>query len=159
MQTTAIIRAAKRQDIPAIVALWEELMDFHQARDPFYTRSRNGSHLLARFVEDNLHNDAVRVLVAVVDERVVGYCQGMLDRHPPALAEPDFGQILDFGVTAAYRRAGIGAQMFRTLCEWFRREGIRRLEVRHSTVNEVGARFWPKMGFQPYLQTLFLELP
>ena len=48
--------------------------------------------------------------------------------------------------------------MFAALCEWFRREGIRRIEVRHSTYNEIGARFWPKMGFTPYLQTLFLEL-
>jgi GNAT superfamily N-acetyltransferase len=159
MPTAAVIRVATRRDVPAIVALWKELMDFHRERDPFFTRSRNGSEIFARFVEENVRNDAACVLVAVVDGRVVGYCQGMLDRHPPALAMSDFGQILDFGVTAEYRRAGIGARMFQQLCEWFRREGIRRIEVRHSTYNEIGASFWPKMGFKPYLQTLFLELP
>ncbi len=159
MQTTAAIRPATRRDIPAIVALWEELMDFHRARDPFFTRSHNGSDIFARFVAENIRNDAACVLVATVDGKIVGYCQGILDRHPPALAESDFGQILDFGVTAEYRRAGIGAQMFETLCAWFHREGIRRIEVRHSTYNEIGARFWPKMGFKPYLQTLFMELP
>ena len=159
MQTTTVIQAATRRDVPAIVALWEELMDFHQARDPFFTRSHNGSRIFARFVEENIRNDAACVLVAVVDGKIVGYCQGILDRHPPALAESDFGQILDFGVTAEFRRAGIGEKMLQALCEWFRREGIGRVEVRHSTRNEIGARFWPKMGFQPYLQTLFLELP
>jgi ribosomal protein S18 acetylase RimI-like enzyme len=159
MQTTVVIRPATRRDVPAIVALWDELMDFHRARDPIFTRSHNGSDIFARFVTENIRNDAACVLVATVDGKIVGYCQGMLDRHPPALAESDFGQILDFGVTADYRRAGIGAQMFQTLCEWFRREGIRRIEVRHSTYNEIGACFWPKMGFQPYLQTLFMELP
>jgi ribosomal protein S18 acetylase RimI-like enzyme len=158
MQTTAAIRTATRRDIPAMVRLWEELMDFHQARDPFFTRSRQGSELFARFVEENLRNDAACVLLAVVDGSVVGYCQALRDRHPAALAQPDFGQILDFGVAADYRRAGIGAQMFQALCAWFRREGIRRIEVRHSTHNEIGASFWLKMGFQPYLQTLFLEL-
>jgi len=159
MQTAATIRPATRRDVPAIVPLWEELMDFHQARDPFFTRSHHGSRIFARFVEENIRNDAACVLVATVDAKIVGYCQGILDRHPPALAESDFGQILDFGVTAEYRRTGIGAQMFQELCVWFRREGIRRVEVRHSTCNEIGARFWPKMGFQPYLQTLFLKLP
>jgi ribosomal protein S18 acetylase RimI-like enzyme len=159
MPTAAVIRPATRRDIPAVVALWEELMDFHQARDPFFTRSPNGRHIFARFVEENIHNDGACVLVATVDGKIAGYCQGILDRHPPALAESDFGQILDFGVTAEYRRAGIGEQMFQMLCEWFRREGMRRVEVRHSTYNEIGARFWPKMGFKPYLQTLFRELP
>lgn len=158
METTAVIRLATRRDVPALVALWEELMNFHQARDPFFTRSRNGSHIFARFVEENIRNDAACVLVAVADGKIVGYCQGILDRHPPALAESDFGQILDFGVTAEHRGAGIGQQMLEALCEWFRREGIRRVEVRHSTYNEIGARFWPKMGFKPYLQTLFREL-
>jgi len=159
MQTTAVIRPATRRDVPAIVVLWEELMEFHRARDPFFTRSHNGSDIFARFVAENIRNDAACVLVATVDGKIVGYCQGMLDRHPPALAESDFGQILDFGVTADYRRAGIGGQMLQALCDWFRQEGIRRIEVRHSTYNEIGERFWPKMGFKPYLQTLFMELP
>jgi ribosomal protein S18 acetylase RimI-like enzyme len=159
MQAKAVIRPATRRDIRALVALWEELMDFHQARDPFFTRSRNGSGIFGRFIEENIRNDAACVLVATVDDKVVGYCQGMLDRHPPALAESDFGQILDFGVTAEHRRSGIGQEMLKELCDWFRREGICRIEVRHSTCNEIAARFWPKMGFQPYLQTLFRELP
>lgn len=158
MQTEAVIRLATRRDIPAIVALWEELMDFHQARDPFFTRSDSGSKIFAQFVAENIRNDAACVLVATVDATIVGYCQGILDRHPPALAASDFGQVLDFGVTAEHRRAGIGERMFAALCEWFRREEIRRVEVRHSTHNEIGASFWPKMGFAPYLQTLFLEL-
>jgi RimJ/RimL family protein N-acetyltransferase len=158
-QTRAVIRMATRRDIPATVGLWEELMDFHRARDPFFTRARNGSRLFAKFVEENIRNDAACVLVATVDARIVGYCQGMLEQHPPALAEPQHGQILDFMVTAEYRRTGIGGQMCKALCDWFCREGIRRIEVRHSTANEIAARFWPKMGFQPYLQTLFRELP
>ena len=82
----------------------------------------------------------------------------MLDHHPPALAEPDYGQVLDFMVTASHRHTGIGGRMFEALQKWFRKEGIRRIEVRHSTFNEGAARFWPRMGFKPYLQTLFMEL-
>jgi ribosomal protein S18 acetylase RimI-like enzyme len=158
VQTEAALRAATRRDIPAIAELWEELMDFHRVRDPFFTRAVNGSPPLAKFVEENTRNDAVCVLVATVEDRIVGHCQGMLDRHPPVLAEPRYGRILDLMVAAEYRRAGIGEQMFKALCDWFCREGTRRIEVRHSAANEIAVRFWRKMSFQPYLLTLFREL-
>ncbi len=157
-QTTAVIRPATRQDVPQIVRLWEELMDYHRERDPFFTRARNGSDLFRRYVEQNLEDDAACVLVAEAEDGIVGYCQGMLDHHPPAIAEPDYGQVLDFMVTASHRHAGIGRRMFEALREWFHKEGIRRIEVRHSMFNEVAGHFWPKLGFKPYLQTLFMEL-
>jgi GNAT superfamily N-acetyltransferase len=158
VQTGVVIRVAMRQDVAAIVALWEELMDFHRVKDPFFERAPSGSNVFARFVEESIRNDAACVLVAVVEGRIVGYCQGILERHPPVIAEPEHGQILDFAVTASHQGAGVGTQMFEALCEWFRREGVRRLEVRHSTCNETAARFWPRMGFKPYLKTLFKEL-
>lgn len=156
-QTAAVIRSAIRRDVPAIVRLWEELMEFHRERDPFFTPARNGADLFTRFVEQNLDSDAACVLVAVAEDGIVGYCQGVLDHHPPALAEPNYGQVLDFMVTASHRNTGIGSRMFETLRGWFRNEGVRRIEVRHSTSNEIAAHFWPKLGFKPYLRTLFME--
>jgi ribosomal protein S18 acetylase RimI-like enzyme len=130
-------------------------MDFHQRG--IHSCALPGQHIFARFIEENI---ATMPLACSWWSSTAnrGLLPGHPDRHPPALAESDFGQIFDFGVTATCRRAGIGEQMFQTLCDWFRREGIRRIEVRHSTFNEIASRFWPKMGFQPYLQTLFLEL-
>jgi len=157
-KANALIRSATLGDIPAIVRLWEELMDFHRKRDPFYTRARNGSDLFRRYVEENVGNDAACVLVAVAEDGIVGYCQGIIDHHPSVLAEPDYGQVLDFIVTAGCRNTGIGSQMFQALRRWFQKEGIRRIEVRHSTFNDLATRFWPKMGFKPYVQTLFMEL-
>jgi GNAT superfamily N-acetyltransferase len=158
MQTQAVIRKATRRDIGAIVVLARELMDFHKARDPFFTRSADFDALFGRFALRNIRSTAACVLVATVDERIVGYCQGMVDRHPPSILEPEYGLIIDFCVTAGYRRTGVGEQMFTAMREWFRDKGVRRIEVRHSTLNEIAARFWPKMGFTPYLRTLFLDL-
>ena len=158
METEVVIRAATRRDMPSILALWEELMDFHAARDPFWRPAQDGRTVFARFLEQNLGNDAACVLVAIVDGRVVGYCQAVVDRHPPVLAEPDYGHVLDFAVTAPYRGRGIGGRMVAALREWFAREGIRRIEVRHATGNELAAQFWARMGFHAYLQTLFADL-
>jgi GNAT superfamily N-acetyltransferase len=158
-QDAVVIRLANRRDIPDIVRLWEELMDYHRELDPFFTRARHGADLFRRFLEQNLENEAACVLVAQAEDGVVGYCQGLMEQHPPLVMESDYGQVLDFMVTASHRHTGIGRQMFEALCKWFRREGVRRIEVRHSTFNALAARFWPQMGFKPYLQTLFMELP
>ena len=133
-------------------------MDFHTPRDAFFTPAADFDAVFGRFVEANIRNKAACVLVAVVDERVVGYCQAMLDRHPPAIADRDYGQILDLAVTAHHRGTGVGEQMFAALGDWFRKKGVRRIEVRHSTLNEIAERFWSKMGFTPDLQMLFTEL-
>jgi len=158
MQTQVVVRKATRRDLDAIGSLARELMDFHNALDPFFTRSADFDALFKQFVLKNIRSKKACVLVATVDERIVGYCQGMLEQHPPSIVNPDYGQILDLCVTEKYRRTGVGEQMFAAMCEWFRDKGVRRVEVRHSTFNETAARFWPKMGFTPYLRTLFLDL-
>jgi GNAT superfamily N-acetyltransferase len=158
MQAQAVVRKATRRDLDAIVALARELMDFHKALDPLFTRSTDFEALFGQFALRNIRSKAACVLVATVDERIVGYCQGMLDRHPPSLVQPEYGLIVDLCMTAGYRRTGVGQQMYTAMCEWFRTKGVRRIEVRHSTSNQIAARFWPKMGFKPYLRTLFLNL-
>lgn len=152
-----VIRQATPQDVPVIVGLWKEMMDFHKKRDPFFTRADNGEEVFAEFVEKNISSETACAYVAVVDGTIVGYCQGMLEKHPPVLVQTDYGQILDFAVTADYRRTGVGEKMCRALQDWFVFNGVHRVEVRHSEFNEIASRFWSKMGFKPYLKTLFVE--
>jgi GNAT superfamily N-acetyltransferase len=158
MQTQVVIRKATRRDLGAIVAMARELMDFHRVLDPFFTRSADFDALFRRFALRNIRSMAACVLVATADGQVVGYCQGMRDRHPPSVVEPEYGLILDFYVAAGYRGTGVSEQMFMAMREWFRKKGIQRIEVRHSTFNKIAAAFWPKMGFTPYLRTLFRDL-
>jgi ribosomal protein S18 acetylase RimI-like enzyme len=151
------LRQATLQDIPAIIELWKEMIDFHRIRDPFFTRAVNGEDVFAEFVEKNINSESACVYVAIIGGTIVGYCQGMLEKHPPALVQTDYGQILDFAVTADYRRTGVGERLCRALQGWFVLKGVHRIEVRHSEFNEIAARFWPKMGFKPYMKTLFKE--
>jgi ribosomal protein S18 acetylase RimI-like enzyme len=152
-----VLRQATLNDIPAIVELWKEMIDFHRIRDPFFTRAVDGEDVFAEFVEKNINSETACVYVATVGGTIVGYCQGMLGKHPPVLVQTDYGRILDFAVTADYRRTGVGERLCRALQGWFVLRGVHRIEVRHSEFNEIASRFWPKMGFQPYMKTLFKE--
>ena len=158
MPGRVVIREAGAEDVGAIVELWVEMIDFHAERDPFFARSADGDKVFAEFVAKNIAGETVCVLVAERDGRIVGYCQGMIERHPPVLERVEYGQILDFGVTADCRRTGVGEQLCTRLCEWLAAKGVHRIEVRHSIANEIASRFWPKMGFRPYLKTLCMEV-
>ncbi|MHC4325903.1 MAG: GNAT family N-acetyltransferase [Planctomycetota bacterium] len=151
------VRKATPEDIPFIVRLWKEMMDFHRKRDPFFTLAVNSEEVFAKFVGKNIGSGTACVFVAVDGEKIVGYSQGTLEKHPPVLAQIEYGQILDFAVATYYRRAGVGEKMYGALYDWFVGKGVHRLEVRHSEFNEIASQFWPKMGFRSYLKTLFLE--
>ncbi|MHC4166848.1 MAG: GNAT family N-acetyltransferase [Planctomycetota bacterium] len=157
MEAQITVRQATRQDTAAIVELWKEFMAFHREKDTLFTLAADGEEVFARFVEGNIDSETACVFVAVVDGRLVGYCQGKLEKYPPVIAEQDYGQILDAAVTAHHRRTGAGEQMFAALRDWFCCNGVHRIEVRCWTSNEIGSRFWRKMGFELCLETLFMR--
>lgn len=157
MEAQITVRPATRQDIATIVELWKEFMAFHMEKDALFTQAPDGEEVFARFVEGNIDSETACVYVAAVDGRLVGYCQGKLEKYPPVIAEQDYGQILDVAVTAEFRRTGVGERMYAALREWFGDKGVPRIEVRHWKFNEAASRFWRKMGFEPYLETLFMR--
>jgi ribosomal protein S18 acetylase RimI-like enzyme len=111
----ALLRRAKLQDIPAIVKLWKEMMEFHKKRDPFFTLADDGDEVFGEFLEKNINSETACVYVAIVGGTIVGYCQGVLEKHPPLLAQTDYGQVLDFAVAADYRRTGLGERLCNAL--------------------------------------------
>jgi len=153
----ALLRKATVNDIPAIIELWKELMDFHKKRDPFFTRAADGEEVFSQYMEKNINSETACVYVAIIGGTIVGYCQGVLEKHPPILVETDYGHVLDFVVAADYRRTGVGERLCKALLGWFVLKGVHRLEVRHSEFNETASRFWAKMGFKPFLKTLYKE--
>ena len=153
----ALLRKATLKDIPAIIELWKEMIDFHKDRDPFFARAVDSEKVFGQFLEKNINSETACVYVAIIGGTIVGYCQGMLEKHPPVLTETDYGQVLDFAVAADYRKTGVGERLCRALQGWFVLKGVHRLEVRHSEFNEVASSFWAKMGFKPYMRTLFKE--
>jgi ribosomal protein S18 acetylase RimI-like enzyme len=153
----ALLRKAMLKDIPAIIELWKEMMDFHKKRDPFFTRAIDGEQVFSEYLEKNINSETACVYVAIIGGTIVGYCQGTLEKHPPMLTAADYGQVLDFAVSGDYRRTGVGERLCKALQGWFVLKGVHRIEVRHSEFNEAASRFWAKMGFKPFLKTLYKE--
>ena len=158
MENDYKIRLARIEDIGQIVGIWNQLMELHAGLDVLFRRCEGAQGTFAEFVGKNIGDDDKIVAVAEYDGRIVGYCQGGLEKHPPALEKRDYGYIMDTAVDAGHRRAGAGAAMVRYVCSWFKEKGLSRVEVKFHVKNEISSGFWPKMGFDVYTKTAFMEI-
>jgi ribosomal protein S18 acetylase RimI-like enzyme len=158
MTQEVIIRKAIAEDVPSIVELWKELMDLHKELDRIFSRSATGHEAFADFVTGHISSETSCVLAAEVGKKVVGYCLAFIEKYPPVLEMTEYGLVQDIGVTKKYQRRGIGERFLREVKNWFSEKGVRRIEARVAKSNQLSKAFWGKVGFRPYLETVFLEI-
>lgn len=158
MTENIIIRKAVVEDIPSILELWKEMMDFHKERDRIFSRSETGHEGFAGYVKGLIASETSHVVIAETDKEITGYCLAMIEPYPPVLEMKEYGLIQDIAVTKKYRRYGIGQKLLEEARNWFSEKGIRRIEARVATTNTISTGFWAKMGLKPYLETVFAEI-
>jgi ribosomal protein S18 acetylase RimI-like enzyme len=151
------IREAKESDRAPVAELFKEMFDFHGRRNPHFTRTESGHNIFATWFVKQIEEDLSLPLVAEVGGEVVGYSLGIIRKYPSVFTQRDYGEVNDIAVTERCRRQGIGRLLFEETRAWFLSKGIRRIEARVATTNELSSAFWQKMGFRPYLETLVLE--
>lgn len=158
MKAQIKIRKAVENDVPFMVELWKEMMDFHKERDQVFTRTATGHEDWTEFITGHISKEDSCVLVAECDGRIVGHCLAFITESPPVLATKQYGLFQDIAVTANYRRCGVGEELVKEMLKWFRNHNIERIEVKVSVHNELSTAFWRKMGFSTYLETLYCEI-
>jgi ribosomal protein S18 acetylase RimI-like enzyme len=151
-------RQATEKDIPRIVELWKEFIDFHKIRDPFFSRSEEGPGNFGKFIAENLRKHDAIVCVAEKNGDVIAHILATIQNYPPVFKIKRYGLVNDLAVTTEYRRIGIGQHLFHIVKNWFSKKGINRIEIEVAVSNEVSKTFWAKRNFRSYKETLFLEL-
>ena len=151
-------RKAIEQDIPKTVELWKEFIDFHKARDPFFSRSKDGPENFGKFILENMSKDDAIVYIAEANGELVGHILATIQSYPPAFEIKRYGLVNDLAIASGYRRKGIGEHLLGMVKEWFAGKGMKRLEIEVAISNEVSTAFWNKMSFKPYKEVRYLEL-
>jgi len=154
----AVIRKAVSEDLPAVIELWTELMDFHRDIDPLFTRSAIAADNFLKYVGESMETDDSELFVADVSGKLVGYLLANVSKYPPVFVQERYGEISDAAVTASFRRQGIGEALVAAAAHWFREKGLTRMEMRLLNTNPVSTAFWEKMGFVPYMTTLYKDI-
>lgn len=145
------IRSATADDIPNIVGLWRELMEFHAELDSYYATSDDAEERMAEWVGKCIEAEDHFVLVADADGEPAGYILVGFGQRPPVMRDRDIAMIYDLSVTQRRRRQGIGERLVREALRLIEERGVRLVEVSYTLANEQSSSFWPKMGFDPFL--------
>ncbi len=157
MQSNLTIRKAKPADLVEVVELWKELMNFHCNLDPFFTQAKDGPNNFLKWVEKQMELEDAELIIADVSGKIVGYAKIEISKYPPVFEKKQYGMISDVSVAEEYRRNGIGEALYGKAMDWFEEKGMTRIELRVADVNSVARGFWEKMGFKPYMTTMFKE--
>jgi L-amino acid N-acyltransferase YncA len=158
MNVQPVIRQARADDAEAILLLWQEMMAFHAAREPFFTISPQGPGNFLKWLRECMRKGGTRVVVAEAEGRLAGYCLAVLSCYPPVFMQSDYCEIYDLAVSDAYRRSGVGRALLQDIKAWSAQKGIKRIEARVALANELSTRFWRAMGLRPYMESLYIDL-
>ncbi len=152
------IRKAKTDDIPDILEIWKDFMDYHKPFDPFWSRKENAPELVGKFIKTILKNEKSLVLVAEYDKKIIGYQIAQLMEHPPILEKYKYCLINDIAVVEEFRGQGIGKLFFIEAVSWSKNKGIDRIELQVAAGNKRAIHFYEKLGLKPYTFHMYLNL-
>jgi ribosomal protein S18 acetylase RimI-like enzyme len=147
-------RRAQRADLPALAALWSDLVEQHAALDAaFALRAGADSALEAELAREL--DDADRALfVCDTDGRPVGFCAVQVQHGPAVAVEARRAEITELVVARGARRGGRGRALVEAALAWARERGAARVEVRVASRNAEGQAFWRSLGFGAFVDVL-----
>jgi len=149
------IRPVHVGDLDQIEMIFSEFVAYHAAFDEVFAKIGEHEAMFGEYIKSLTERHDAHVLVADDDGRIAGYIIGIIQSKPPVYLKPSYGFIDSTAVKESYQRQGIGALLFQNVREWFRSQGVERLELYAALMNPKSTSFWRKMGFSPYLETLY----
>lgn len=148
---------ANKSHVSDIVKNWKKLMDYHKKLDPFFTRSDDSINAFIKHVKKSIEKDDSFLAVAINCDKVIGYCLMITSEYPPVFNIKKYGEICDMYVSEEYRNRGIGKRLVKMAIKWAKLRGLRRVELKASSKNNIGLYFWNEIGFKEYLKNMYLD--
>lgn len=148
----AVVRPALLNDLDQVTELWACLASMHTPLDSTFSWTEDSLVRYREFAEERLTDPLARLLVAELQGEVVGFLLAVIASYPPVFTIGKYGSIYDVFVAEDCRGLGVGEQLVEDVLTWFRGHGLTRAELRVHVANEVGRRFWDRMGFTPFLE-------
>ena len=158
MSENVNIRRARLEDANAIVELWMEMMGEHEQFEPNVNLAPDADKAYLHYASHHiLHDDSI-VVVAERNKRVVGYCLAFVTKNLPMFLPEYYGYLSDVTVQARMQQKGVGQSLFKRVTEWLRARGIANLQLQVYHRNELGRKFWDKVGCDNFVRGLWYNL-
>ena len=148
MTEAALIRPARAADVPGVLGLWLDLIEYHRRLDPDYPAPPGIREVLRNEIERGLRARGCRLGVADTGTELVGFVFAEVTGGERRLrGDSGAGWIHELYVEPAQRRQGVATALLALACEFFKARGGGRISVRVENGNEDGLQFWLRRGF------------
>jgi GNAT superfamily N-acetyltransferase len=147
-------------DYDSLVALFDELDEFHRLARPDVFRRFDGPSRTRGQIEEWLGGTGSTVLVAEWDGVVAGLAV-LLTRPPSPFAGAVPLKAIEFDnlvVHSGLRSQGIGRRLVEAAIGWSREQGASHVGVSVHAFNRNARRFYERTGFAPSIDRLMLAL-
>lgn len=148
MQTAVKIQEANPAHVEAVVALWLELMAYHERTDRRFMLRDRAAELFRAYALQYIEQDDAHLWIALAGEEVIGYVTARVDSIPPVYLVDRCVLLEDQYVTGAWRSRGIGERLTREVLAWAERDGYDHVQLQVAAFNERAHAFWRRMGFR-----------
>ena len=152
------IRKATIEDIPSVLKLWTELMEFHRNLSKNFEPVGDAESIWESFARGRLDEQDSLMIVAGINDRIIGYCSAFIQLNTPVFRIEKYGVIGDIFVEETFRGRGIGRNLFDFAQKWLGQKGCEHLQVSVAHHNPLSQGFWRKMGFSNYLDRMSRKL-
>ena len=153
------IRELKKEDLPHVKVIFHEFVRYHEQWDAIFQKVEAAEGAWGDYIlESHTQIEDSRVLVAELDDKIVGYCVGHVVEKPPIYAERLIGEVGNIAVKEEYKRRGIGERLFRAMKDWLIERGVCHVELEAATANPQSVGFWGKMGGREFIKRMVIEL-
>ena len=155
------IALAQKEDLNAVNELRRTVQMLHAQSRPDIFRSDFGSQL-ENYLKEVFENKTADLIVAKIDQTVVGFMMGSLVHHgqSPYTNERTYYRVQELGVKPGFQRQGIGRAMLLFLQDSLKAQtsvnGVRKIELDVWDFNRDAMAFYEEMGF--HFNRHYLEL-
>jgi ribosomal protein S18 acetylase RimI-like enzyme len=141
------VRRAEERDIPACLAMFDELNQLQAPWRVFAPRQGIGNEMAQRYRAALQDPDA---LLVVADDGgdVVGMAAGHVHR-PSTFSEEIAVELSSVYVRPSHRRRGLGRALTAEVARFARQCGVSRVTLRTFAQNDEALEAWRRIGFEP----------
>ena len=152
------VRTATLGDYEVLVALFDELDEFHRQARPDFFQPFDGPARTCQQIEQWLSAPGSTVLVAERGADVIGLAV-LLTRTPSSFAGAVPRKVIELDnivVRADQRGWRVGRRLLGATVDWSRRQGATHVEVAVHAFNRDARRFYEAFGFSASVDRLVL---
>lgn len=157
--TDVTVRLATTEDVPGIMPIFAQAVDYHAAIDPeVYTDA--DMNAFEQSVRDQLTKDNWKIFVAELNNKIVGFLtlQMRSDRRQYGNVADVDGRVDCLAVDKNCRQMGIGTKLMTATETYLKNNGIFEMRLTVSVHNLAAIKCYEKMGMKNYIYSMRKEL-